>query len=96
MPEQPDVVDEEGFKREHDHQFERGWHVVALQRDETEEAAEEAIRLRDEVGLASSRLHAQTTRVCLLAAAATTCRYALDVRSRASLKGSQPGASLAS
>lgn len=38
-----------GFHREHDRDFERNWHVVALQRDETQERADEIIRLREEV-----------------------------------------------
>lgn len=49
VPEQPAVVDETGFKRSHDREFERNWHVVALQRDETEEEAEDIIRLREQV-----------------------------------------------
>lgn len=49
VPEQPDVENDVGFHREHDRDFERNWHVVALQRDETQEAADEIIRLREEV-----------------------------------------------
>lgn len=49
VPEQPDVENDAGFKREHDRNFEQNWHVVALQRDETEEAADERIRQREEV-----------------------------------------------
>ena len=49
VPEQPDVETDAGFKREHDRNFEQQWHVVALQRDETETAAEERIRMREEV-----------------------------------------------
>ncbi|CAN0537260.1 unnamed protein product, partial [Ectocarpus sp. 12 AP-2014] len=39
---------QEGYHREHDRDFERNWHVVALQRDETQEDAEEILRLRAE------------------------------------------------
>lgn len=49
VPEQPDVENQEGYHREHDRDFERNWHVVALQRDETQEEAEEILRLRAEV-----------------------------------------------
>lgn len=49
VPDQPDVVDETGFSRAHDRDFERNWHVVALQRDETQEQQEEIIRKREEV-----------------------------------------------
>ncbi|CAM9304125.1 unnamed protein product [Ectocarpus sp. 8 AP-2014] len=50
VPEQPDVENQEGYHREHDRDFERNWHVVALQRDETQEEAEEILRLRAEAG----------------------------------------------
>lgn len=46
-------MDDSGFKREYDRDFERDWHVVALQSDETPETAEEIIRQREEVGLTS-------------------------------------------
>lgn len=49
VPEQPDVENNEGFHKEHDREFERNWHMVALQRDETQERADEIIRLREEV-----------------------------------------------
>ncbi|CAN0063593.1 unnamed protein product [Scytosiphon promiscuus] len=47
-PDQPDIESNEGFHREHDRNFERNWHVVALQRDETQEDADEVIRRREE------------------------------------------------
>lgn len=56
VPEQPEVVDDHGFKREHDHDFERNWHVVALQRDETEDIAEERLRIREEVSVRAFRI----------------------------------------
>lgn len=49
VPEQPPVADESGFKRTHDREFERGWHVVALQRDMTEEDAEFEFERRQKV-----------------------------------------------
>lgn len=49
LPEQPDVENDAGFHRDHDREFERNWHVVALQRDETQERADEIIQLREEV-----------------------------------------------
>ena len=49
-PEQPETVDDSGFKRNYDRDFEQGWHTVALQRDETPDDAEKTIRQREEVG----------------------------------------------
>ncbi|CAN0143935.1 unnamed protein product [Pylaiella littoralis] len=45
---QPDVENDEGFHKEYDREFERNWHVVALQRGETQERADEKIRSREE------------------------------------------------
>ncbi|CAM9475215.1 unnamed protein product [Ascophyllum nodosum] len=47
-PEQPETVDDSGFKRNYDRDFEQGWHTVALQRDETPDDAEKTIRQREE------------------------------------------------
>lgn len=49
VPEQPPVADESGFKRTHDQEFERNWHMVALQRDMTEEDAETILQARQKV-----------------------------------------------
>lgn len=46
VPDQPPVADESGFKRSHDREFERNWHMVALQRDMTEEDAQTILEAR--------------------------------------------------
>lgn len=51
MPDQPPVADESGFKRSHDREFERNWHMVALQRDMTEEDAQTILEARQKVSV---------------------------------------------